>query len=114
MREIEFRGYRADGNGWVYGDLIQDYPHHTTGLSIQQHGVIIHEVDKESVGQYTGVTDIIGVKIFEGDLVKSEWGFSGEVIFDEGAFSVMTDHGYKQLLFNNVLEVIGNKYNNDN
>lgn len=69
MREIEFRGLRKDGKGWEYGDLIRDFPYHATGHSIQQHGVLIYEVIPESIGQYTGLKDKNGVKIFEGDVV---------------------------------------------
>lgn len=88
MREIEFRGLRKDGKGWVYGDLIRDYPHHATGYSIQQHGVIIHEVDKGTVCQYTGIKDKNGVKIFEKDRVVGKDGVLGTVDMIDGSYVV--------------------------
>jgi len=64
MRTIKFRGLRFDGKGWVCGHYYDD--------EIQSFiisGINTYEVIPESIGQFTGLIDVDGKEIYEGDTV---------------------------------------------
>ena len=66
MREIEFKGKRIDGKGWVFGGIRCSSTPDSVYI-INQYGW--NEVIKETVGQYTNNKDKDDNKIFEHDLI---------------------------------------------
>lgn len=115
MREIEFRGYVEDEQQWVYGYLMPDnriYQIHEPKRGCC--GIGTFSVVPESIGQYTGCRDINGIKIYENDIVKENYGSRYyQVIYQENGFKLdplMGDHFYSTWIKPKRLEVVGNSY----
>ena len=122
-REILFRGKRTDNGEWVYGNLIDSDS--IVGKIVDFDGEYFipefwYKVDTETVGQFTGLTDNNGNKIFDGDIVRfydysEDELVNGVVVFnaDFCSFCVsMKGHEDVTLMAQWQYEVIGNIYDN--
>lgn len=124
MREILFRGKRTDISLWAVGDLVRTHPCecHIVTADLDDYNEIEitsdHYVDYKTVGQFTGVTDKNGKKIFEGDIVRfdngvfvvafyeSRMGFGFSGLFGRGCVPGFTMTCWEHI------EIIGNIYDN--
>ncbi len=76
-REILFRGKRKDNNEWICGYLYRLSERLNPFIMFVNSNAESHEVIPETVSQFTGLVDIYGKKIFEGDIVNIVTGING-------------------------------------
>lgn len=121
MREIKFKAKRLDDNSWVFGYFYEENGNTYIIENRQKESMlnrnITHQVNPETVCQFTGLKDIVGMDIWEHDMIHFV-GFShaAEVIWSECnyAFMVVCENKHSYWLRNAVkscrIKRIGNKF----
>ena len=126
-REILFRGKRVGTGEWVEGYLLQNNlivpagqffnfcKHNDRNIITSDSHFVFFEVIPEAIGQYTGLTEKNGVKIFEGDILYDEYNECNCLVtFDEGSFCTVEDNVCQNVWGCDMtaFEVIGNIHDN--
>ena len=95
MEKNKFRGRRVDNNEWVYGDyfvkgerayitdknlLDESFIHRKPNNGTHYMNTACYFVDKDTIGQFTNLSDKNGINIYEDDIVKAliDYGPGGE------------------------------------
>lgn len=132
MREILFRGKRVDNGEGVGGSLYYDpdleqsqiygFDYTYNNETGEERECFHHLVDCNTVGQYTGLTDKKGNRIYENDILNCEVvgiQYPAKVVFKNGSFGVAYTHRgidyfnpFTSFVESVEFEIIGNIHDN--
>lgn len=120
MRTIKFRGKCCHSDAWAYGNLV-DYEEEECpeiqGFDVFREGRDVWQeinVERDTIGQFTGLRDKNGKEIYEGDIVRTNR-YVTSVIYHEAGFRlrVIENKKISPLYMRGELEVIGNIYDDE-
>ena len=115
---IKFRGKFPKTGEWLYGDLIRNVegafaivPPYEISMNNYYRNYV---VDKETIGQFTGLYDESGMAVDEGDLLSEYDNNVIEVVWHDAGFCYCNTNNIMPLRYLDVEDrkVIGNIYDN--
>lgn len=128
-RELKFRGMIKETGKCIYGQVYYGdgivWITDSKNINLNTHSNIAwFEIIPETVGQFTGLFDVNGKEIYEGDIIKmidehfegdyKYYGFLGKIEFNDGCYGVIGNGEYEYInldecsIHNYHFEKIGN------
>ena len=113
MRDVLFKGKRVDNGEWREGYFFKTWDKVFLLWGMTGDCPNMEEVVPETVGQFTGLCDKNGKKIFEGDIVESPNGTQGFIEWQNAECAFLVNIGDDwQTMDDCPYEVVGNIYDN--
>lgn len=96
LRDIRFKAKRLDNKEWVKGYFYAECGNAYIIEDRQEESMLnrnqAHQVDHDTLCQFTGMKDEDGKEIWEHDILKN-YPMENEVVFKNGSFMIIEDYG---------------------